>query len=106
VNHQIDQVVAENINSPKIIVQGKGKVRKDSDGLFIGKPRHLFQAIPRQNLNLDTLILDNIGRIIKIKRGFKGIGVDEEGYSCNQANRNEIPEVERFVVHLSRIQST
>lgn len=105
-NDQIDQVVAENINSPKIIVQGKGKVRKDSDGLFIGNLRHLFQAIPRQNLNLYTLILDNIGPIIEIKRGLKGIGVDEEGYSCNQANRNEIPEGERFVVHSSRIQST
>jgi hypothetical protein len=92
-------VVAEDIESPKVIVEGESEVRKDSDGLFIDNPHHLFYPIPCKNLNLDTLIFENIGPIVEMKRGLESIGVCQEGYSRNKTEGDEMTEGKGSCAH-------
>jgi hypothetical protein len=43
---------------------------------------------------MDAQILDNIGRIVELKRDMKGVGIGHEGQNSHEADRKKMLEGE------------
>ena len=92
---KVHQVVAENIELSKIIVQGKGKIGENANALFIGIFDQPLNPVPCKNLDLDIRILGDVAPIIKMERDRKGIRVSQEGYSGDEPNRDQMTKRKR-----------
>jgi hypothetical protein len=105
-DEKVHQMVAKNIQSSKIIIQGKGKIGEKANTIrLISKVNQPLDMIPGENSDLDIYILDNIAQVIKVERGREGIGVDEESDPGDQPDGHEMSKKRSVVSFLWRCVS-
>jgi len=64
---KIDEVVTEHIEFAKIIIEGKGQVGDDPDGLLVRAPDESFHTVPCPRLDPDVRILEDVRPVIKME---------------------------------------
>ena len=102
-NEKIYQMVAPNIQFSKIVIKGKSKIGKKANAIrLIGVLNQPFQMIPGKDFDLDTWIVNNIGQVIKVEVGRKGIGVGNESHPRDQPGGYEMSKNKSMVPFLRR----
>ena len=102
---KVYEVVAENIESSKIIVQGEGKIGKNANAFLIGTLDEPLYAIPCEDLNLDIRILGDVAPIIEMERNRKRIRIGKEGHSRNESDGDQMAKKRRPVSFLGSRRS-
>jgi hypothetical protein len=87
---KVYQMIAKNIDSPQIVIEGEGKVGEYPDRFLIGILDELLHPVPGKNLDLDIGILEDIGPVIEMEGDRKGIGISHQGHPNNQENSDEM----------------
>jgi hypothetical protein len=94
-DEQIHQMVTEDIEAPKIVIEGQGEESEKSKGFLIGNLDRLVDAIPVNDFDLDDRILGDIGSVIELERNLKCIRISHPSHSNNQPNRDEMMKRKR-----------
>jgi hypothetical protein len=87
---KVYQMIAKNIELPKIVIERQGKVRENSNGFLVGVFEQSLQSIPRKNFDLDIRVTNDIGPIIKLEGNIERIGISHQSYSNHQPNRDKM----------------
>lgn len=98
-DEEIDEVITEDIEFPKIIVKGEGKIGEEPNGVF-NILDQLSQPVECNRMEPNTEFVDDIRVIIKLEGNVEGVGVGDKGYSSHQANSHKMFESKRVRVRL------
>ena len=82
--NNIDQMIPKNIDSPKMIIDDKGKVSQKTGRVITPQPRDIIEAF-------NQIILDDQKQVVKLKGRMEGIAVD--GCSPDKNAGNDHPMV-------------
>jgi len=74
-NDEVYQMIAKNIELPKIVIECESKVREHSDRYLIGALDKLLNPVPGENLDVDIRILEDIGPVIEMEGDGEGIRI-------------------------------
>jgi hypothetical protein len=83
-------MVTKDVKLPKIIVEGKGKVGKYSNGKTISMCNQLHEAVEGKRFDPYVWIFENVWPIIEMKRDVKSIGVGNDSHQGNQTDGEEM----------------
>jgi hypothetical protein len=81
-NDKVYQMIAKNIELPKIVAEGEGKVGEHPDRSLIGVLDKLLHPIPCENLDLDIGILEDIGSVIEKKGDRESIRISHQCHAA------------------------
>jgi hypothetical protein len=94
VDEEVDEVVTKDLETSKVIVQGKGKVGKDAQRLFAVGLDELVEPMEGEALQLDARVFDDVGFIVEKERDPEGIGIGQKGQNSHEANGHHMPDGE------------
>ena len=87
---KVYQMIAKNIELPKIVIERQGKVRENSNAFPVGVLDQSFQSLPGKNFDLNIRVTDDIGPVIELEGNIERIGISHQSYSNNQPNRDKM----------------
>ena len=70
-NQNVQEMVAKNVKFTKMVIQGKSEIGEKSKGVLSPKELEIGNVSNGE-------VFDDLGFIIKMKSGLKGIGVNDE----------------------------
>jgi len=95
VNKKIYRVVAEDIQSTPVIVEGKGKAGKNSGRFPIIDLDQLTEPLERGGCEMDTRFHDDVGVVIKLERDVEGVGIGYQRNDCHETDSENVLEGKR-----------
>jgi hypothetical protein len=94
-DEEVDQMVAEDIETAEVIVEGKGEICKDPQGLPVAGLDEMIEPLEREGLKVGARIQDNVWNVVELKGDVEGVGVGHEGEGCHEGDRKGMLDGER-----------
>ncbi len=91
---KIDEVVTEDIEFPKIIIEGEGEVGKEPDRIFDILDQ-LLQPVECKTMESNAGFADDIRVIIELEGDMKSIAVGDKSNSSHHANSHKMFQSKR-----------
>lgn len=90
VDKEVDQMVAEDLEATKVIVQAKGKIGKDSQGILVVGLDELVDPLEGEGLKMGARVKDDIGIIIEVERDMEGVGISHQGNHSHKTDSKKM----------------
>jgi hypothetical protein len=94
VDEDVDEVVAEDLDASKVVVQGKREIGKNTDRIAV-LFNQLVQPLERKGFKMNAGIKGNVGLVVEVPGDLKTVGIGEEGQDNHQADGKAVPGEER-----------
>ena len=93
-DEEIEEMVAKNVQSSQIIVEGKGEIGKDSNRFWIVDLNELLEPGEGEVREKDAPVFDDVGIVIELEGDTESVSIRSHGDDRHRADHEKVFERE------------